>query len=543
MVFLGVSAVSFSDATAVQPTFTAPDVGPSGGVLTFEVTVTDIGGLQNTDTCIVNVTWVDLPPTADAGLDQIVNEGTTVTLDASNSTDPDDGIASYQWTQTAGTSVTLSGTTAVQSTFTAYVGPDGESLTFQLTVKDNYGLSATDSVAIEVSDLAIPGNNPPDAPVATDPLDGTILSAGPVTLPASPFSDIDSDSHILTHWLIRRADRLYPCSDYETCAHNDSLIYYVETSSDLTEHTASGLASGMKYLWQVGYEDSGSGSVSWSEQYTFTLGTSEADSNVQIAAGSEEADYRMAAFVQWPDDPAAESVVGDEIGAYDTNNTKMGAYDSTSGDGAYVEYGTNLSIEPGRAYWFLARNGLDITVNGVPVSLSEDIELRLKYNSSTGNGWNMIGCPNSADYYWGNVEVLEYDADGNIVFGPTAISSLSDSNDYINKRLWRWELGSYASGTAWMGKYEGYWVKVKKANVFLRFPASVQASLSNPATMFAYALSEGKRQIIRWLTTPRVAIADSGDLPPRPMQTLGISQRVDPSWEGGPGCFVGTAGP
>ena len=70
-------------------------------------------------------------PTADAGPDQAVNEGDIVISDGSNSSDPDDGIASYQWTQTAGTSITLSDSTVAQPTFTApYVAAGGEALVF-----------------------------------------------------------------------------------------------------------------------------------------------------------------------------------------------------------------------------------------------------------------------------------------------------------------------------------------------------------------------------------------------------------------------------
>jgi hypothetical protein len=99
-------SVTLSDTSAARPTFTAPNVGPGGASLTFQLTVTDSGGLQSTDTCIVNVSWVNLPPTADAGPDQTVDEGVTVTLDGSNSSDPDNDISSYQWNQTGGLSVT-----------------------------------------------------------------------------------------------------------------------------------------------------------------------------------------------------------------------------------------------------------------------------------------------------------------------------------------------------------------------------------------------------------------------------------------------------
>ena len=46
-------------------------------------------------------------PTANAGPDQTADEGTAVTLDGSGSTDSDGTIATYTWTQTAGTGVTL----------------------------------------------------------------------------------------------------------------------------------------------------------------------------------------------------------------------------------------------------------------------------------------------------------------------------------------------------------------------------------------------------------------------------------------------------
>lgn len=91
-------------------------------------------------------------PTANAGSDQSnVEAWSTVTLDGSGSTDADGTIASYAWTQTAGTSVTLSSSTAVKPTFTAPGGLANSTLTFSLTVTDNGGAtSAADTVNIAV---------------------------------------------------------------------------------------------------------------------------------------------------------------------------------------------------------------------------------------------------------------------------------------------------------------------------------------------------------------------------------------------------------
>ncbi|MBW2003246.1 MAG: hypothetical protein JRI72_01335, partial [Deltaproteobacteria bacterium] len=162
--------VTLSDTSAIQPTFTSPDVDEDGESLTFQLTVTDNSGLQSTDICIVNVTWQNIPPTADAGPDQTVDEGETVTLDGSNSTDPDDGIASYLstdpddgiasylWTQTAGTPVTLSDPTATKPTFvTPPVNASGTELTFQLTATDNGGLEISDEVSVTINDNGITG--------------------------------------------------------------------------------------------------------------------------------------------------------------------------------------------------------------------------------------------------------------------------------------------------------------------------------------------------------------------------------------------------
>ena len=122
--------VTLSDPTSSQPSFTAPDVGSDGATLTFQLTVTDGEGLQSIDTSIVNVNWVNVAPVAAAGSDQTVDEGTLVTLDGSNSTDPDDGIASYLWEQINGAPVTLSDPTLPQPSFTTPdVGPDGATLT------------------------------------------------------------------------------------------------------------------------------------------------------------------------------------------------------------------------------------------------------------------------------------------------------------------------------------------------------------------------------------------------------------------------------
>lgn len=100
------------------------------------------------------------PPEADAGLNQTVVEGETITLDGSKSSDPDiaNSIVSYQWTQLGGIPVTLSDPTAAKPTFvTPIVYPAGMILTFELAVKDGMDLQDSNQVTIIVNDNGITG--------------------------------------------------------------------------------------------------------------------------------------------------------------------------------------------------------------------------------------------------------------------------------------------------------------------------------------------------------------------------------------------------
>lgn len=145
-------AVTLSSATAVRPTFTAPDVNANTAI-NMQLTVTDFGGETATDTVTINVTNINRPPTANAGVDQTVQEGFTVTLDSTGSSDPDNDVLARTWVQTAGPTVVLSSTTAESPRFLApAVTADPVVLTFEVTVRDPSNATAKDSVTITVND-------------------------------------------------------------------------------------------------------------------------------------------------------------------------------------------------------------------------------------------------------------------------------------------------------------------------------------------------------------------------------------------------------
>ena len=90
-------------------------------------------------------------PVANAGPDQTVSEGATVTLTGSGS-DPDgDTITEYRWTQTAGPAVTLSSATGTTTSFTAPTGlVADEVLRFSFVVTAG-GEGGSDSVDVTVN--------------------------------------------------------------------------------------------------------------------------------------------------------------------------------------------------------------------------------------------------------------------------------------------------------------------------------------------------------------------------------------------------------
>ena len=192
---IGEPAVTLSDPNAGQPAFISPDVGSEGAALIFELTVADHNGLQSTDSCVVNVTWDNESPQANAGVDQTVTEGSIVTLDATDSLDIDDGIVSYSWKQISGPAVTLLGAASDQPMFTApNVESDGVSLTFELTVTDTGTLYDTDSCVVNITQI-IQQNQPPIALVAPDYMETT--GGTLVTMDGS--GSIDKDGEILSY--------------------------------------------------------------------------------------------------------------------------------------------------------------------------------------------------------------------------------------------------------------------------------------------------------------------------------------------------------
>ena len=144
--------------------------------------VTDDGTADSpADTRIVTTGAVG--PVADAGPDQRVTTGTTVTLDGGSSSDQDGGPLTYSWaliSMPAGSSAALNDATAVRPSFTVDLA--GSYVT-QLTVSDDIRTARPDTVVISTEN---------GRPLASAGPDAT-FTGGSITLDASASSDPDND--------------------------------------------------------------------------------------------------------------------------------------------------------------------------------------------------------------------------------------------------------------------------------------------------------------------------------------------------------------
>lgn len=184
-------AVTLSNPNAAVTTFIAPDVESGNEVsLTFKLTVRDNCCQEDDDTLNIRVLKpsANQNPVAKAGSDQNVKKGDTVILNASESYDPDGSLVTYHWRESSSSGVVLSSPDQPQTSFTAPSGgSSGKNLTFVLTVSDNTGAQAEDSITVNVSPDTVPVQQP------GQPAGNTVTEGGTVIMKGSELGDYGAD--------------------------------------------------------------------------------------------------------------------------------------------------------------------------------------------------------------------------------------------------------------------------------------------------------------------------------------------------------------
>ena len=202
------NAIDLVDEDTPNPSFSVDNIIQPGSILThiFTLTVTDEDDEENentdTNTVTVFVNGPNQKPIANAGIDKIVTTGNTVTLDGSNSSDPDpnDSIVTYEWTRIAGSKALIpifDLSTPSQPSFTANRIEKGDEEivhVFQLIVSDREGLkSDPDTVRVTIN----PPSSKPNVTI-DPPLERTVISGDTVTI-SGEAKNTDRSANIFTY--------------------------------------------------------------------------------------------------------------------------------------------------------------------------------------------------------------------------------------------------------------------------------------------------------------------------------------------------------
>lgn len=153
-------------------------------------------------------------PIANAGSDQTVNEGTTVTLDGSLSSDPDGSPLTYKWTAPNG--ISLSSTSTPKPTFRVPEVKKDSTLIFSLIVNDGFADSSPSTVRINVKNVIKVGVNDVSNPqpiVYPNPTTGVIKIEGLSTTHKNEITIQSIDGKLIRKKITNLAEETIDISD------------------------------------------------------------------------------------------------------------------------------------------------------------------------------------------------------------------------------------------------------------------------------------------------------------------------------------------
>ena len=274
-------------------------------------------------------------PNALAGADQSVNEGTTVTLDGSASNSPSGNALSYSWQQVGASGVSLSGASSATATFVPEVSADTQ-LTFELSVTDSSGASASDQVLIAV-------NNAPTATISADAQSG--LEGASIAISGAQSSDSDGGSIASYSWSqLEGTQATFSSTDSASTsitlpiisADSEELVFQLQVTDNDSATSTSSLT--ITVLNDATNPDLSAisvaeGSYGIGASATITITAANSETGLQLQSGSSFNGQPLTGFAE---------VVG-TAGAYTATYT-VASGDSDWSAGSTVDTGTSITL-------------------------------------------------------------------------------------------------------------------------------------------------------------------------------------------------------
>jgi len=249
--------VQLSNAGTQSASFVAPYAGMAGETLRFRLTVTDNGGLQAVDTCVVTVTKAAVEDSDGDGVpddqdafpsdpDEYLDTDADGVGNNADTDDDNDGLPD-EWELAYGLNPLLND---------AADDPDGD------------GVSNINEYNLGSAPNHYEGNFNPNRPILLTPANGAIVGLAP-QLETDAFDDPNAnDVHAKSQWKIVRA-------------FDDVCVFDVTSTTSLTSITIPNqvLEADTEYLWKVKHFDSHDGESEWSEERELITDYAENDLN------------------------------------------------------------------------------------------------------------------------------------------------------------------------------------------------------------------------------------------------------------------------
>ena len=182
--------ITLSSNTVPKPTFTAPAAADTN-IYKVVLVVSDSVNVSYPDTVVIHVVH-DYTPIANAGANKLVDPGANVSIDGSQSYDPNGNKLTYNWTIPDGITVDKTDTAVIS--FIATSPLHQTDYKFILVVNDGVLNSAPDTVTITVKKF----NLPPSADAGNGK---TVDPGSQVVLDGSASTDPNGDA-LTYHWTV-----------------------------------------------------------------------------------------------------------------------------------------------------------------------------------------------------------------------------------------------------------------------------------------------------------------------------------------------------